>query len=121
MSDPAYSLIGEERMMPEQWHSRTAERFPEHRLLIAVFEDACAMLLRPIESQAARDARAWFENPDPGRISLRYLCEHLGLDVAYVRRGAAMVVGKQVRIPRRAHTSTGNGRARISVNERIRG
>lgn len=118
MSDPAYDLIGEERVMPSQWSFRALEDRPEHRLLQAIFADACAMLLRPIDSQAARDARAWFENPDLGRISLRYLCDHLGLDVSYIKRGAAMVIGKRMRIPRRVHAT--NARSRVTSNERIR-
>ena len=70
-------------------------RQPELRLMAAVLEDAIsclAMKARPITGRQRKqfeDARQWFAAEDDGEwiFSFKNICEALGIDPAYLRRG----------------------------------
>jgi len=67
---------------------------PERRLLIAVLEDAVhvyrtqAGAVLPRQRALFADAEAWIESDDRSWIfSFESICDHLGLDPEYLRRG----------------------------------
>jgi len=82
-------------ILPEQFHAEgVALRDPERRLRLAVLEDAIRELerYRGIVGGRARreDALAWFASDDREQpFSFANVCDALGLDPDYIRRGLA--------------------------------
>lgn len=72
----------------EQWFAQRGRASqPEHRLLLAVLEEAWANLR--LEGFLRRDARAWFQADDPEwPFSFVTICEALNLPTAKVRAAA---------------------------------
>ena len=76
-------------------HKNSPYKQPELRLMAAVLEDAIsclAMKARPVTARQQKqleDARQWFAAEDDGEwiFSFKNVCEALGIDPAYLRRG----------------------------------
>jgi len=70
-----------------------AERSGEHRLMLAILDDAVALFVKslsgsPVKQSEARDARAWLESRDRSLpFTFECICDLLGFDSAYIRRG----------------------------------
>ena len=83
-------------VLPAQFFGRrsAAVQAGEHRLLAAILEDAVLTYCVPNAarsrggSRAAREAREWIESTDRSWVfSFERVCDALGLDVHYIRRG----------------------------------
>jgi hypothetical protein len=70
-----------------------AERSGEHRLMLAILEDAIALFVKSLSGGAvrrseARAARAWLESRDRSLpFAFECICDLLGFDAGYIRRG----------------------------------
>ena len=70
-----------------------AERSGEHRLMLAILDDAVAIFVkslsgRTVNQNDARAARAWLESRDRSLpFTFECICDRLGFDSAYIRRG----------------------------------
>mgnify|MGYP003290705366 CR=1 FL=1 len=81
---------------------------PELRLMAAVLEDAISSLsIKPHPATARQrkeleDARHWFaaEDDDEWIFSFRNICEALGIDPAYLRRGLIRWAATELGSPR---------------------
>lgn len=97
------TLFVPELLLATQYFQQTrrhqTDLMPERRLLVAVLEDA----LHVLQTRAGRhDSRArllcaevleWVaRDHDGGLYSFRSICDHLGLDAAYWRRGVAALL-----------------------------
>lgn len=77
----------------EERRLHTGAMLGEHRLMIAVLEDACHTLSKYHRVRRSREAKrlfsealGWFEDPTQGGLfSLESICEALGLDSEAVR------------------------------------
>jgi hypothetical protein len=86
-----------ETVLPSQFFDRVRRRKDltgEQRLLYAVMEDAVEMYVKhaaarlPLHQRLFDDAEAWIESDERGWVySFEAICDHLGLDVDYVRAG----------------------------------
>jgi hypothetical protein len=76
-------------------HKNSPYKQPELRLMAAVLEDAISCLsikTRPVTARQQKqleDARQWFAAEDDSEwiFSFKNICEALGIDPAYLRRG----------------------------------
>lgn len=91
---------------------RPPSQAPEHRLMRAVLEDAVHMVQKYAQmpgrraQRLFRESRAWlWSNDDVWPFSAVNICEALGVDVDYLRRGLAAVKEPQgtYRRARREH------------------
>jgi hypothetical protein len=70
-----------------------AARSGEHRLMLAILEDAIAIFVKSVSGSAvnrndAKAARAWLESRDRTLpFSFESICDLLGFDACYMRRG----------------------------------
>ena len=70
-----------------------AEHSGEHRLMLAILEDAIMLFVKSVSEnvvagQEARAARAWLESRDRSSpFAFESVCDTLGLDSGYIRRG----------------------------------
>jgi hypothetical protein len=69
-----------------------AELSGEHRLMLAILEDAVAIFVKSLSGSAgrreARAARAWLESRDHSLpFAFEYICDVLGFDSSCLRRG----------------------------------
>ena len=86
-----------EVVLPAQVFDRRADLLqPEKRLMLAILEDATATLLRhPTprhagKRRALRETEAWLDSPDTeSPFAFIRICEALGLDAQWLRRGLA--------------------------------
>ena len=86
-----------EVVLPAQVFDRRASMLqPEKRLMLAILEDATATLLRhPTprhagKRRALRETEAWLDSPDTeSPFAFIRICEALGLDAQWLRRGLA--------------------------------
>jgi hypothetical protein len=103
----------------------SAETSGEHRLILAILEDAIALLVRSVrggavEASEARAARAWLAGRDRRLpFTFEHVCDLLGFDSDHIRRGPwslhAMPIGANRAIRRsgrRAEWSTARSRTR---------
>jgi hypothetical protein len=71
----------------------SAERSGEHRLMLAILEDAVVIFVKglsgaPVNRSEARAARAWLESRDRSLpFAFECICDRLGFDSGYIRRG----------------------------------
>jgi len=85
------SMLRVDFILPCQVDQGAAYRSGEQALLLAVIEDAifdlrtCAGATDPAERELYDLARAWFESPTVGTVTLADACGHLGFDVDAVR------------------------------------
>ena len=90
-------------MLPVQYFDRqTARLRPEMRLMLAVLEDAVATFMRYRHARVARHRRAfrevreWIDSDDAvSPFAFVRICDAVGLDVAYLRRGLARIAARQ--------------------------
>ena len=74
-----------------------AERSGEHRLILSILQDAIALHARKlsgrlVKAREAREAREWLESTDRSSpFGFEYICDQLGLDSSYIRRGLLIV------------------------------
>ena len=74
-----------------------AERSGEHRLILGILEDAIALYVRSLSARLvkpreAREARQWLESTDRSApFAFESICDQLGLDSSYIRRGLQIV------------------------------
>jgi hypothetical protein len=77
-----------------------AERSGEHRLILGILEDALALYARslsasPVKPREAREARQWLESCDRSSpFAFESICDQLGLDPSYIRRGLRIVCAR---------------------------
>jgi hypothetical protein len=68
-----------------------AERSGEHRLMLAILDDAIGVLVKGlsggVDQREARAARAWLESRDDSLFTFECICAALGLDAVSIRRG----------------------------------
>ena len=81
---------------PEQWadQHRTRELSPEKRMLLAVLDDAVRCYLEYGEAEPAcrgeklfKEAKLWIEGEWSSYLTFEYVCEVLGIDSKWLRRG----------------------------------
>ena len=107
MEDRIASLFQPDTLLTEQYletHRRKTHLEPEIRLMLAVLEDAVSCFQkyvtaqRPKEKGLFRDAEEWFLEKDSDSIySFENICESLGLDPDYLRKGLVQWKEGQVR------------------------
>jgi len=107
MEDRIASLFQPDTLLTEQYletHRRKTHLEPEIRLMLAVLEDAVSCFQkyvtaqRPKEKVLFRDAEEWFLEKDSDSIySFENICESLGLDPDYLRKGLVQWKEGQVR------------------------
>jgi len=74
-----------------------AERSGEHRLILCILQDAIAVYAKKlagglVRPRVAREAREWLESSDRSSpFGFEYICDQLGLDSNYIRRGLGIV------------------------------
>ena len=78
----------------------------EHRLLFAILADATALYVEGLSSEGAvvrheaRGARRWFKSRDcSSPFAFESICDRLGLDSGYIRRGLRIARARQARGP----------------------
>ena len=84
-------------------------RDPEHRLMAAILEDAVSCLSMDPRRGTSRkrkqfeEARHWIDSDDDSEwiFSFRNVCEVLGLNPGYLRRGLFKSVTTRVAVPER--------------------
>jgi hypothetical protein len=70
-------------LLPSQWE-RGAPDTPERALVRAMLDSAIRDFRKPEPDHDS--ARTWFTSEDAGLFSFEWVCAHLGLDPAWVRR-----------------------------------
>jgi len=96
-TDAGAARLEPEVVLPAQVFDRRASMLqPEKRLMLAILEDATATLLRhPTprhagKRRALRETEAWLDSPDTeSPFAFIRICEALGLDAQWLRRGLA--------------------------------
>jgi hypothetical protein len=92
----APGLIEPDTLLPTQYFDRIRRRdgSGERRLMCAIIEDAVQMYLKHagardgLHGRLFTDAEQWIENEDRTWVfSFASICDHLGLDGDYLRRG----------------------------------
>ena len=99
MDERVTSLFQPDTLLPDQYldtFRRKLHLEPEKKLMLAILEDAVAcfqkyLLARDSKGKAQfHDTEAWvFQRDDSGVFSFDIVCETLGLDPDYLRRGLA--------------------------------
>jgi hypothetical protein len=69
-----------------------ATRSGEHRLMLAILEDAVSIHVKSwsggfVTQRDVREAREWLASRDRSPFSFESICDALGLDASYIRRG----------------------------------
>ena len=90
-------LFVPDTMLPSQYFDRLGRRHTrggEHRLMLAILEDAVDVYRKQAGARDARrqamfaEAETWIESTDRTWIfSFENICEALGIEVEYLRRG----------------------------------
>jgi len=90
-------LFQPDTLLPSQFFDRVRRRSEhdgERRLMIAVLEDAVDVYRKQVGARDARgeqlfrEAEEWIEDPDRTWLfSFQNICDVLGLDASYLRRG----------------------------------
>ena len=120
-------LFEPDTLSPEQFYAtmrKARPGDPERRLMVAVLEDVVACLSVDLGECSSRqrldfyDAQAWINAPNNGNwiFSFSSICETLGLDPEYLRRG----LNQWVTQPDRGVKSVSSGARRIPRHKRFR-
>ena len=102
--------LGNDAVLPAQFHGGGAARSGYHRLLLAILEDAMGSLknaahairlgVRPFHHRKLlAEIRAWFASEEVIYGSFLYICQHLDIDPHQLRRQLAS--GALQAMPRR--------------------
>lgn len=144
MEERVTSLFQPDTLLPEQFLETFRRRIPlepEKKLMLSILEDAVAcyqkfLFAKDGKAKALyREAEEWITDPNEDWIfSFTTVCETLGLDAAFIRRGlidwrdkaiaAARTPGKVVALSteaaasRQRSTESGKGRATVRVSQR---
>jgi hypothetical protein len=105
-----------------------AQRSGEHRLMLAVLEDAIAVFVKSlsggVKRQEARAARAWLKSRDCAPFTFECICDAVGFDAASMRRRVWALCARPVDASSRLTTrgrhpgrSPGPGRRPAAVRE----
>ena len=99
MEERATSLFQPDTLLPDQFldtFRRKLHLQPEKKLMLAILEDAVACFRKYLCASDSkgkaqfRDAEDWvFQGSDLGVFSFDIVCETLGLEPNYIRRGLA--------------------------------
>ena len=95
MVDCAFDSLGCETILPSQFFARKGapqRQTGEHRLMLAVLEDAVNIYCNPRSThrgvRAMREIEQWFASRDVSHpFSFERVCQALDLSIDYVRRG----------------------------------
>ena len=105
---------GSDTLLPSQYYDKDkASRTPMGRLMIAVLEDALRWLQRRPDSAGGREARIWVDQPQDGPFTFDGVCDYLGIEPEYLRKGLKDWDG--ARLARRAAVN-GAGGARPTIS-----
>jgi len=95
--DRVQELFQPDTLLPSQYFDRVRRRASsdgERRLMVAILEDAVDVYRKQAGArdrkrrQLFEDAEAWIESPDTTWIfSYQNICDVLGIDAAYLRKG----------------------------------
>lgn len=108
---------------------RPSSQAPEHRLMRAVLEDAVHMVQKYAQmpgrraQRLFRESQAWlWSNDDVWPFSAVNICEALGMDVDYLRRGLAAALKKPQETYTRARREHGrNSRMKVRNMPEVEG
>ena len=84
-----------------------ATRSGEHRLMVAILEDAVSIQVKSysggfVTSHDVREAREWLASRDRSwPFSFESICDVLGLDPSYIRRGIRTARARAIETPAR--------------------
>ena len=95
MIDSAIDSLDCDTILPSQFFARWGAKEPrtgEHRLMLAVLEDAVNIYCNPRNTRrgirAVREIEQWFASTDTSYpFAFERVCQALGLNIDYVRRG----------------------------------
>ena len=126
MIDAGDDAMADDTMLPSQFWVPASEAHgePEKRLMIAVLEDALALLLNdarcPSKQRrgAVLEASRWLESDErSGPFAFASICDLLGLDVARVRRAIRSLSAARDSYGRK-RVQAGVGRHRVTMPRR---
>lgn len=90
------SIFELDALLPQQWRDRqqrSDELLPEKRLMLAVLEDAINLIQKHADAKSEHgqklvwEALVWMRSDDPSLWTYWHICEVLGLDAGYLRKG----------------------------------
>jgi hypothetical protein len=91
LNEPVRHSVEFAMLLPTQHAERNRRRHDwegARRLCAAVLADAVNLYLKSGQGKRFREARAWIESTDRTRVfSFERVCEVLGMDPGYLRRG----------------------------------
>jgi hypothetical protein len=102
-------LFEPDTILPTQFYAlfkNSQSREPERRLMVAILEDAVSCLLTDLQGSNLRqrkqyeEAKAWVTTDEESEwiFSFKNICEVLGMDPSYLRRGLIRpITGSRVR------------------------
>ena len=117
---------GDDTMLPSQFWAALADprTEPEKRLMVAVLEEAIALVVNDFGAggddrrSAVREAERWFASDDrSGPFAFMTICDVLGLDADRVRQ-ALEGWNRRQRAFRRPRLQAGRGRHQVRTGER---
>lgn len=119
---------GDDTLLPDQfWNALGDLRAePEKRLMVAVLEEAIALIVNapsgPDDERGAaiREARRWFASEDRGSpFAFATICDILGLEISCVRQALSSWAQRE-RLYTRPRLQAGRGRHQVRSGERTR-
>lgn len=117
---------GDDTLLPAQFWTQTGDprSEPEKRLMVAVVEEAMAVILNGAgssceeRSSAVREARLWFASDDRGGLfTFASICDVLGLEPARIRQALAAWERRKHGF-RRPRLQAGRGRHQVGAPRR---
>jgi hypothetical protein len=116
---------GDDTVLPAQFWAALADprSEPEKRLMVAVLEEAIALVVNASSSRndrrtVVREAQRWFASDDSSSpFAFATICDVLGLEVGRVRQALARWPRRQ-RTFRRPRLQAGRGRHQVRSGER---
>ena len=125
MEERVTSLFQPDTLLPEQYldtFRRKLHLEPEKKLMLAILEDGIACFQKYVFARDAkgkalfREAETWVEdNAGEAVFSFDIVCECLGLDPDYLRRGMRTWKGQALSKPRQAKVVPLNPRPRARL------